>query len=96
MNMTFLHTDIWPDYFPWKNLTQIVAKKMHGTFMMPRKKSFPKTWYIGSYVSVESVADVLDYNIKMVNEKLCVSEDVKGKSLKRGQGGKMSGIFELL
>jgi len=82
MTMTFRHTEIWPDYFPWKNLTQIVAKKMPWRIYDAQgKKAFPKTWYIGSYVSFESVPDVLDYNIKLVNEKLCVeSEGIKGKS----------------
>jgi len=28
------------------------------------------TWFIGSYTSFESVADVLDYNLKLVNEHL--------------------------
>jgi hypothetical protein len=35
------------------------------------------TWFIGNYASFESVADVLDYNIKMVNEQLCVSETLE-------------------
>jgi hypothetical protein len=100
MNVTFIHTEIWPNYQPWKNLTQVVDEKMPWRIYDAQgKESFPKTWYIGSYVSFESVPDVLDYNIKMVNEKLCVqSEDTKGKSSKKHKSGKDKeklGIFDL-
>lgn len=95
MNMSFVHTEIWPNYQPWKNLTQIVKEKMPWQIYDAQgKESFPKTWYIGSYVSFESVADILDYNIKMVNEKLCVEvQDHKGKSDKNTKR-KRSKIFE--
>jgi len=98
MTFSFLHTEIWPNYHPWKNLTQVVNEKMPWRIYdaQGKKRIFPKTWYVGSYVSFESVADVLDYNIKLVNEKLCVkSEDTNGKSGKRGKSGKKRGIFDL-
>lgn len=87
MNVSFIHTEIWPNYQPWKNLTQVVDGKMPWRIYDAQgKESFPKTWYIGSYVSFESVPDVLDYNIKLVNEKLCVkSKDTKGKSSKKSK-----------
>lgn len=70
MEMSFFHTEIWPDYFPWKNLTQVVEERV--PWRIWENQGAELTWYVGSYASFESVADVLDYNIKMVNEKLCV------------------------
>lgn len=76
MDMSFVYTKIWPDYFPWKNLTQVVDERMPWRIWDAQgTASFANTWYVGSYVSFESVADVMDYNMKMINEKLCSVEE---------------------
>ena len=49
MEFSFLHTQIWPSYCPWKNLTQVVIEKMTWRIYDAQgKKSFPNTWYVGS------------------------------------------------
>lgn len=73
MEMEFTHTEIWNDYFPWKNLTQVVEDRVPWRIWENQGKE--RTWFIGSYASFESVADVLDYNLKLVNERLCVPKD---------------------
>ena len=76
MDMDFVHTEIWDDYSPWKNLTQVVQDRL--PWRIWDNQGSMRTWYVGSYASFETVADVLDYNIKMINEKLCAPVPAPG------------------
>jgi hypothetical protein len=63
MEMEFAHTEIWKDCFPWKNLTQIVEDRM--PWCIWENQGNKDAWFIGNCASFESVANVLDHNIKM-------------------------------
>jgi len=67
---SILHQERWPTYMPHFNLPQIVDERKPWKIWSNQGKN--KTWFVGSYVSFESVADVLDYNLQLVNTHLCV------------------------
>jgi hypothetical protein len=66
-----IYTNKIPDYFPWKNLTDVIDERVPWK-IWDNQGGDLRTWFVGSYASMESVADVLDYNLKLVNERLCV------------------------
>lgn len=39
-----------------------------------------RTWYTGSFASFESAADVMDYNIQLIQEELCIDEVKKNQT----------------
>lgn len=57
------------DYMPFKSLDDVVSKR--APWRMWDLQGQQSTWFVGSYASFESVADVLDYNMKLVNNRLC-------------------------
>jgi len=63
-----LHTYRWT-YMPFLNISDIVADRKPWRMWDLQGKT--RTWWVGSYVSFESVADVLDYNLQLVNSRLC-------------------------
>ena len=64
-----IYTNNIPDYFPWKNMTDVINERI--PWKIWDNQGNMRTWFIGSYVSFESISDVLDYNLKLVNERLC-------------------------
>lgn len=80
---TPLHQERW-EYMPFKSLTDVVAHKM--PWRMWQLNGLRRTWFTGSFTSFESVADVLDYNIQMVNQKLCASTTPRPQSAAPKEG----------
>jgi len=64
-----LYQKRWPEYMPHLSLEEIV--KDRKPWRMWAHQGNKRTWFVGSYVSFESAADVLDYNIQLVNTNLC-------------------------
>ena len=62
-------TERWSNYMPFKSLSEVVDERM--PWRMWDLQGRQRTWFIGSHVSFESVADVLDYNLKLLNSRLC-------------------------
>jgi hypothetical protein len=59
----------WQDYFPWKNITDVVDTQM--PWRIWEMQGQHSTWFVGSYTSYESVADIIDYNLQLVNARVC-------------------------
>jgi hypothetical protein len=56
-------------YFPRYSLSDIVDAKLPWKVwdLQGRRRTF----HVGSYVSFESIADILDYNLQLINTHLC-------------------------
>jgi len=65
---TELHQERW-EYMPHYNLEEIIDERKPWRIWDLQGQR--RTWWLGSYVSFESVADVLDYNLQLVNARLC-------------------------
>jgi len=63
-----IYRDRW-DYMPFFKLEEVVKERKPWRIWDLQGKH--RTWWVGSYVSFESVADILDYNLKLVNSRLC-------------------------
>jgi len=66
--MSLLARERW-DYMPWHSKTEVVEERKPWRIWDLQGQR--RTWWVGSYVSFESVKDILDYNIKLVNARLC-------------------------
>jgi len=63
-----LHRERW-DYMPFHMLDDVVTGlKPWRIWDMQGERN---TWWIGSYTSFESVADIVDYNFQLVRSRLC-------------------------
>jgi len=65
---TELHQERW-EYMPHYNLEEIIDERKPWRIWDLQGQH--RTWWLGSYASFESVADVLDYNLQLVNARLC-------------------------
>jgi len=64
----FIYRDRW-DYMPFFKLEEVVKERKPWRIWDLQGEH--RTWWVGSYVSFESVADILDYNLKLVSSRLC-------------------------
>lgn len=68
LKMDLLHRERW-DYMPFYTVGEVVRERKPWRIWELQGKRH--TWWAGSYASFESVADVLDYNLHLVNSRLC-------------------------
>ena len=59
-------------YFPRYSQSDIVDAKLPWKVWDLQGRH--RTFYVGSYVSFESIADILDYNLQLINTHLCDEE----------------------
>lgn len=64
-----VHWERWTNYFPRYNASAIVDAKFPWKLWAAQGEM--RTFHVGSFASFESVADVLDYGLQLVNAKLC-------------------------
>jgi len=57
------------DYMPFYSVQEVVRDRKPWRIWDLQGKN--RTWWVGSYASFESVADVLDYNLQLLNRRLC-------------------------
>jgi len=67
-DLEFLARDRW-DYMPHFSLRDVTGNRKPWRIWNTQGER--RTWWVGSHTSFESVADVLDYNLKLVNARLC-------------------------
>merc|ERR1719469_767945 len=68
VKLKFLHRNRW-DYLPHYSLDEVARQRKPWRVWSLQGQR--RTWWVGSHTAFESVADVVDYNLKLVNARLC-------------------------
>jgi len=66
--MEKLHVERW-DYMPFYSQSEVVQDRK--PWRIWNLQGQRRTWWVGSHVSFESVADIVDYSVKLLNARLC-------------------------
>ena len=57
------------EYFPHFRAQQVARERLPWRIWDLQGQR--RTWFVGSYACFETIADVVDYNLQLVNNKLC-------------------------